>query len=49
MREYETTFVVQPEISDEGGKAILGKAVGEIAIASVPAGDLQLEIIEINY
>lgn len=31
------------------GKALLGKAVGEVAIASVPAGDLQLEIIEIIY
>ena len=28
MREYETTFVVQPEISDEGGKAILGRLDG---------------------
>ena len=31
------------------GKALLGKAVGEVAIASVPAGDLQLEILEISY
>lgn len=31
------------------GKALLGKAVGEVAVASVPAGDLQLEIIEITY
>ncbi len=28
MREYETTFVVQPEISDEGAKAILGRLDG---------------------
>ncbi|MFK7895039.1 MAG: 30S ribosomal protein S6 [Myxococcota bacterium] len=25
MREYETTFIVQPEISDEGSQAILAK------------------------
>lgn len=25
MREYETTFIVQPEISDEGGQTILSK------------------------
>ena len=25
LREYETTFIVQPEISDEGGQTILGK------------------------
>lgn len=31
------------------GKALLGKSVGEVAVASVPAGDLQLEIIEITY
>jgi transcription elongation factor GreA len=31
------------------GKALLGKAVGEIAIACVPAGDLHLEVIEIIY
>lgn len=28
MREYETTFIVQPEISDEGSKAILGRLDG---------------------
>lgn len=28
MREYETTFIVQPEISDEGSQAILGKLDG---------------------
>ena len=28
MREYETTFIVQPEISDEGGQAILAKLDG---------------------
>ena len=28
MREYETTFIVQPEISDEGGQAILSKLDG---------------------
>ena len=28
MREYETTFVVQPEISEEGAKAILGRLDG---------------------
>ena len=25
MREYETTFIVQPEISDEGAKELLGR------------------------
>jgi small subunit ribosomal protein S6 len=28
LREYETTFIVQPEISDEGGLAILSKLDG---------------------
>ena len=28
MREYETTFIVQPEISDEGGQVILSKLDG---------------------
>lgn len=28
MREYETTFIVQPEISDEGGQSILTKLDG---------------------
>jgi len=28
LREYETTFIVQPEISDEGGQAILTKLDG---------------------
>ena len=28
MREYETTFIVQPEISDEGGRTILSKLDG---------------------
>ncbi len=28
LREYETTFIVQPEISDEGGQAILSKLDG---------------------
>jgi small subunit ribosomal protein S6 len=31
LREYETTFVVQPEISDEGTKAILGRLDGILA------------------
>ncbi len=31
------------------GKALLGCSVGETTTASVPAGDLQLEIIEISY
>jgi transcription elongation factor GreA len=30
------------------GQAILGKAVGETAIAKVPAGDIKLEILEIT-
>ena len=28
LREYETTFIVQPEISDEGSLAILSKLDG---------------------
>ena len=28
MREYETTFIVRPEISDEGGRTILSKLDG---------------------
>jgi len=28
LREYETTFIVQPEISDEGSHAILSKLDG---------------------
>ena len=28
MREYETTFIVQPEISDEGAKELLGRLDG---------------------
>ncbi len=31
LREYETTFIVQPEISDEGGQAILAKLDGVLA------------------
>ena len=31
MREYETTFIVQPEISDEGAKAILARLDGILA------------------
>lgn len=31
------------------GKAILGKAVGEDAVATVPAGELRLTVLEINY
>lgn len=31
------------------GKAILGKAVGEEAIATVPAGELRLKVLEITY
>ena len=34
MREYETTFVVQPEISDDGGKAILARLDGVLTAAS---------------
>jgi small subunit ribosomal protein S6 len=28
MREYETTFIVQPEISDDGAKELLGRLDG---------------------
>ncbi len=31
------------------GKAILGKAVGEEAVATVPAGELRLTVLEITY
>lgn len=31
------------------GRAILGKAVGEEAVATVPAGDLTLKILDITY
>ncbi len=31
------------------GKAILGKAVGEEATATVPAGELRLTVLEITY
>ncbi len=30
------------------GRAILGKSVGEVAVAVVPAGELRLEILEIS-
>ncbi len=30
------------------GKALLGKAAGELAVAKTPAGDLTLEILEIS-
>ena len=35
-------------VSSPVGKALLGKAVGETAVAKVPAGDLSLEILEIS-
>ena len=31
MREYETTIIVQPEISDEGSQELLGKLDGILA------------------
>jgi transcription elongation factor GreA len=31
------------------GKAILGTAVGDVAKANVPAGELKLEVLEISY
>jgi len=31
------------------GSALLGKGVGEIAVAKVPAGEIQFEILEITY
>lgn len=31
------------------GKALLGKGVGEVATANVPAGALTLEVLEITY
>ena len=34
MREYETTFIVQPEISDEGSQAILSKLDGVLDAGS---------------
>ncbi len=32
MREYETTFIVQPEISDEGSQAILARLDGVLEL-----------------
>ena len=34
MREYETTFIVQPEISDDGSQAILSKLDGVLEAGS---------------
>ena len=34
MREYETTFIVQPEISDDGSQAILSKLDGVLEASS---------------
>lgn len=31
------------------GKALLGKAVGDLAVAQVPAGELPLEVLAISY
>jgi len=31
-----------------GGQALLGKMVGEVAVAKVPAGNLELDILEIT-
>lgn len=31
------------------GRAILGKAIGEEAVATVPAGDILLKVLEISY
>ncbi len=31
------------------GQALLGKTVGEIALAQTPAGTLELEVLEISY
>jgi transcription elongation factor GreA len=31
------------------GKGLLGKAIGETAVVRAPAGDLQLEVLEITY
>ena len=31
------------------GRAILGKGVGETAVATVPAGDIELKVLEITY
>lgn len=31
------------------GKALLGTAVGDVAVAKVPAGDLHLEVLDIVY
>ncbi|MEJ2011955.1 MAG: transcription elongation factor GreA [Anaerolineales bacterium] len=38
------------KISNESpiGKALLGKKVGEIALAKTPAGDMKLEVLEIK-
>ena len=31
------------------GKSILGTVVGDVAVATVPAGELRLEVLEITY
>ncbi len=31
------------------GKAILGKAIGEEAVATIPAGELRLKVLDITY
>ena len=31
------------------GKAVLGKAVGEAVVATIPAGELNLKVLEITY
>jgi transcription elongation factor GreA len=31
------------------GKALLGKSIGDEALAKVPAGDLVLQVLDINY
>ena len=56
-KEMTYTLVSAPEadmaagkISNQSpvGKALLGKAVDEVAVASLPAGDLKMKILEIT-
>lgn len=57
-REQTYTLVNQVEtdlangkisVQSPVGKALLGKCVGDVVVAKVPAGDLTLEILEICY
>lgn len=57
-KEMKYTLVSQKEadfksgrisVDSPVGKALLGKSVGEMVDVTVPAGKMQLQILEINY